>query len=166
MALVKFFDTTSEKYNALEAKDTNALYFLENGQLYKGDVLVTNVQLVSAFPLIGIKNTLYINASTEQLKYYDGSKYVNLSRPFVTEINEESTDGQIPTAAAVRNYVDSKTGETLVFSTYIEFPVSGNENTLYIDESANKTYRYSAESGSYYVVGSNYEDIKIINGDF
>ena len=42
MAIVSFYSTTKSKYNNIPIKDENALYFLDNGQLYKGSTLVGN----------------------------------------------------------------------------------------------------------------------------
>lgn len=47
---------------------------------------------------------------------------------------------------------------------YLNFPSVGSLEFLYIDISANKTYRWDEVEGKYFVVGSNYGDIKIING--
>ena len=45
-----------------------------------------------------------------------------------------------------------------------EFPTIGDGKHLYISTSENKTYRFDEVQLKYYVVGSDYEDIKIING--
>lgn len=165
--LVQFVSTTVEKFEQLTQKDAGTLYSLNNGHLYKGDTLVNNVQIVSTFPETGINHTLYIHHGNGEMRYYeDGYGYIVITRPFITEINDSSTHNQTASAAAVKTYVDTKTSETLVFSTYIEFPVSGKSSTLYIDKGANKTYRYDEDSSSYYVVGSDYNDITVINGDF
>lgn len=49
---------------------------------------------------------------------------------------------------------------------FLQFPVIGSEHSLYIDTTTNKTYRWSESELKYYVVGSDYDDIKIINGNF
>lgn len=45
-----------------------------------------------------------------------------------------------------------------------EFPTIGDEKCLYISTSENKAYRFDEVQLKYYAVGSDYEDIKIING--
>lgn len=45
-----------------------------------------------------------------------------------------------------------------------EFPTIGSNKCLYISASENKAYRFDETQLKYYVVGSDYEDIKIING--
>ena len=109
MALVKFVSTTLEKYQALTIKDAGTLYSLNNGQLYKGDTLVNNVQIVSTFPEAGINHALYINPSNGEIRYYEDTYgYINVTRPFVVEINESSTHNQIASAAAIKSYVDTR----------------------------------------------------------
>lgn len=49
-------------------------------------------------------------------------------------------------------------------NSHTEFPSIGSEDTLYIDKSENKLYRWDAQSLKYEVVGTNYNDITIING--
>lgn len=44
------------------------------------------------------------------------------------------------------------------------FPKTGNESCLYVDMSENKVYRWDNESKTYIVVGSNYDDMNIIDG--
>ena len=50
------------------------------------------------------------------------------------------------------------------FDTYLLFPNVGKSSILYVDQGANKAYRWDEETLKYYVVGSDYLDIKIING--
>ena len=48
--------------------------------------------------------------------------------------------------------------------TFLEFPNMGKDHCLYIDQTANKTYRWNAEDLKYYCVGSDYEAIEIVDG--
>lgn len=50
------------------------------------------------------------------------------------------------------------------FKTYLEFPSLGTEKTIYMDAAANKAYRWDEVEKKYYVVGSDYGQIKIIDG--
>ena len=49
-------------------------------------------------------------------------------------------------------------------TTFLEFPSVGKSSTLYVDKSANKTYRWDEELFRYLCVGSDYEDVEIIDG--
>lgn len=49
-------------------------------------------------------------------------------------------------------------------ATFLEFPSVGKANTLYIDRTANKTYRWDEAALRYACIGSDYADIAIIYG--
>lgn len=49
---------------------------------------------------------------------------------------------------------------------FLKFPTVGNKNTLYIDTTLNKLYRFDETNLKYYTIGSNYDDIKVIDGNF
>lgn len=51
------------------------------------------------------------------------------------------------------------------YNDHFDFPNVGRPATLYIDKKNNKTYRYDTASGHYYIVGSDYEEIAIINAN-
>lgn len=51
------------------------------------------------------------------------------------------------------------------YESLYHFPSVGKENILYIDMTENKTYRWDDANLRYYCIGSDYEDIKIINGN-
>ena len=46
---------------------------------------------------------------------------------------------------------------------YLEFPTIGNEATIYIDRTANKSFRWDNDGLKYYVVGSDYKDISVVD---
>ena len=89
MADVEFYSTTTANYLALETKNNSALYFLDNGQLYKGDMLLSNncvlIEDGSDYPATGVTNTFYAK-STGECAYWDGNKYVLISRSVMTEL--------------------------------------------------------------------------------
>lgn len=109
MALVQFYDVTPEQFKNLTTKDESVLYFLSNGQLYKGGQLIgNNIELITdSFPLTGVKGILYIKPSTGESKYWDGTQFLDFTKEITTLINAASTDEEIPTAAAVRTYASS-----------------------------------------------------------
>lgn len=51
----------------------------------------------------------------------------------------------------------------LSFNSYLEFPTVGKAGTLYLDTASNKLYRWNGDDLHYYVVGSDYLDIKVID---
>ncbi len=50
------------------------------------------------------------------------------------------------------------------YDTHFDFPNVGREGTIYIDKATNKAYRWDDSDMKYYVVGSDYNDITVING--
>ena len=51
-------------------------------------------------------------------------------------------------------------------STYLEFPTVGKENVIYIDTTENAIYHFSEQDLKYYIVSSDWHNIKIIDGSF
>lgn len=80
MAMIQWISTTSTNYAAIETKDADALYFLEDTQeIYKGTKsFSSSVVVVDAFPTTGIKGRLYIIKSPLEGKIYDGGAWVNV----------------------------------------------------------------------------------------
>ena len=106
MAIVSFYATTAQKYEALATPDENCLYFLDDGRLYKGSTLMGgNVELVSSFPATGEKGKIYFQASTGNSKIWTGTQYIDLTKEYITSITEKSTNNQTPTAKAVWDLV-------------------------------------------------------------
>ena len=106
MAIVSFYATTAQKYEALVTPDENCLYFLDDGRLYKGSTLMGgNIELVSSFPATGEKGKIYFQASTGNSKIWTGTQYIDLTKEYITSITEKSTNNQTPTAKAVWDLV-------------------------------------------------------------
>lgn len=106
MAIVSFYATTAQKYEALATPDENCLYFLDDGRLYKGSTLMGgNIELVSSFPATGEKGKIYFQASTGNSKIWTGTQYIDLTKEYITSITEKSTNNQTPTAKAVWDLV-------------------------------------------------------------
>lgn len=162
MALVKFYDMSVEKYNALVMKDASALYFLDDGSLYKGSLLMTNIRFVNGFPASPTADTLYIDAISGRTKYYTGEEYFDITKQIVQSIDANSSHEQIPTAQAVKEYAD---GIVNRYANLALFPAIGEHNAIYIDESKNKTYMWNNDQMIYICIGSDYEEIKIIDAN-
>lgn len=194
MALVNFYSITAAQYEALEIKDTNALYFLDNGLLYKGNLLVSNTRLTNGFLTRGEKDTLYIDIGTGQAKYYTGTQYLEVTKQYVTTIDElnETSNDFIPTVFAVKkyfekasaNYVPSQMFTELVnkvnaleskmeqsscvlsYETIDSFPASGALNIIYIEKSTEKMYRWNEIKQKYIQLGESIHNIQIIDASF
>lgn len=78
-------------------------------------------------------------------------------------------DGFLAIAPELKRYIDNlvetSVAECVVQEdSFLKFPATGNENSVYIDTSTNKSYRWDDATLKYYVTGSDYNDIEIING--
>ena len=107
MANVNFIQGSAANFLALATKDTNTLYFLDNGQLYKGDMLLSNnVVLIpdgNDYPVTGVSNTVYAKASGE-CAFWNGTSYTLISRSVMTELEalEDRINATIETALLSR----------------------------------------------------------------
>lgn len=54
--------------------------------------------------------------------------------------------------------------EVITKNTYLEFPSVGKESAIYVDKTENQFYRWDSENLTYKKMGSDYHDIKVING--
>lgn len=68
---VRLLHTTQSKYNELEQKLPNTLYYItDTRKIYKGDTLFSsNVEIVTTLPTTGVINCIYI-VSTDNTMYY------------------------------------------------------------------------------------------------
>ena len=112
MALVKFITGTYEQYQALGAKDSNALYFLSNGQLYKGEVnLSDQVVVVDSLPETGQIGKIYINTANHTVNYCNTSGFVSMMPSTITTITGAEDNSTTPTTKAVIDYIQGKLDE-------------------------------------------------------
>ena len=50
------------------------------------------------------------------------------------------------------------------FNNRYEFPSIGKPNMIYVAKDENKTYRFNEDSLTYYCIGSDYNEIEVIQG--
>ena len=50
------------------------------------------------------------------------------------------------------------------FNNRYEFPSIGKPNIIYVAKDENKTYRFDEDSLTYYCIGSDYNEIEVIQG--
>lgn len=82
----------------------------------------------------------------------DVSKIVTAQYPDVINNLNERMYKIEQTTASIEQYVNKS-----------YFPNVGKESTIYVDAENNTLYRFDTDTKTYYCVGSNYKDIKIIN---
>lgn len=59
---------------------------------------------------------------------------------------------------------DSKKQIVITADSYLEFPTLGDAECIYIDKVNNRVYRWDNANLKYYVIGSDYSEIEIIDG--
>lgn len=102
-------------------------------------------------------NIEYFNSGLNNISYVVDSttNYNNLA-------NKPSINGIVLTGDKTSD--DLNILPIITASTHLNFPNVGKENVLYISKEENKTYRYDAKDSMYYVVGSDYMAINMIDG--
>jgi hypothetical protein len=101
--------------------------------------------------------TLYIRG-----KKYSGSTWYNINLATKLENNANS----IPNSAVTYELKEAIDEKIQSYSTFSDFPSKGITNTLYMDLATNKTYRWNNDDSVYTQVGTDYNDIDVINGGF
>ena len=74
-------------------------------------------------------------------------------------------DGYQAVSAKLKEYIDSHALSAVIpQKTYLEFPTTGDSNSLYLDMTANEIYRWDDENIKYFRVGTDYHNIEVISG--
>lgn len=75
--------------------------------------------------------------------------------------------GSVKTGGQILGGVQ-KTASTIVkeltFNNRFEFPSIGRSDLMYVATDENRTYRFDEESLTYYCIGSDYNEIEVIQG--
>lgn len=113
MAQVKFILTDSVKFNALGQKDEGTLYFLSDlKQIFKGNTLYGGgiYKTVTAFPETSAaeRNTLYVNTTTGEVRFFDGAVMVTVVKPMADAISGAGDNAHTVSSKAVVDYVTSQ----------------------------------------------------------
>lgn len=82
--MIQFKYGSLEKFESLEQKDPNVLYFLDNHTLYKGNELISTVRTISGnfpeIPTADMKETYHISLLTGEIRYVTNElNYINIS---------------------------------------------------------------------------------------
>lgn len=81
-----------------------------------------------------------------------------------------TNDGLSVLVGEIKGYLQNKITESkdsvLEYTSSLYFPTTGKKNTVYIDKQKNKSYRWDDDNVKYYVIGSDYNDIELIDANF
>ena len=103
---VKFLSGTYSQYTALGVKDNNTLYFLDNGQLFKGSVSYSDqIVVVSALPDTLVAGKVYVNTTDKSVTYYDGTTSTVVVPATVDTIGDSTPDTDLTNVKAIKDFV-------------------------------------------------------------
>jgi hypothetical protein len=106
-----FLKGTKESYELLASKDPNAWYIItDTHELFIGEELYTeHVRFYTdELPETPATGVLYIDEDNGTGSVHDGANWATIIRPIVKTIGIAATDSQVPSAKAVRDYVNGK----------------------------------------------------------
>lgn len=104
MADVKFYSGSKSAYSALQSKDANGIYFLNNGEIFKGaQKMASGVLFVDSLPEVtdAAQDVLYV-LPTGAASVYNGTAFTQVLYPVVDEIADETSGTSIPNVTAVK----------------------------------------------------------------
>ena len=106
MANVSFKTGSYSQYASLGVKDNNTLYFLDNGQLFKGSVSYSDqIAVVSALPDTLVTGKVYVNTTDKSVTYYDGTTSTVVVPATVGTIGDSTPDTDLANVKAIKDFV-------------------------------------------------------------
>ena len=106
MANVLFKSGTYAQYAGLAAKDNNTIYFIDNGQIYKGETSYTDqIVVVSALPSTLTAGKVYVNTTDKSVTYYDGTTSIVVIPETVGSIGDSTPDTDLANVKAIKDFV-------------------------------------------------------------
>lgn len=159
---VNFFYLTLAQYQALESKNADTLYFVDNGVVYKGAVPFSQqVSKVATLPQNPIQGVIYV-LDDYTAQFYNGSAWVTINVGSVTTIDDTAAtnDAKVVTQGALKAYVAGKIASVFRFKgslanlaaiEAVQNPVVGD---VYHANDTGKEYVYVENEVSGETVGS------------
>ena len=106
MANVKFLTGSYAQYVSLTQKSDDTLYFLDNGQLFKGTVSYSDqIVVVSALPETLVAGKVYVNTTDKSVTYYDGTTSTVVIPATVGTIGDSTPDTDLANVKAIKDFV-------------------------------------------------------------
>lgn len=109
MPEVKILAGTYAEYVAIETKSDSALYFCDNGQLYKGTTLYSDqIEVVEAIPANPVSGKIYINTTNNSVTYYNGDIPVTVVSEIVNTINDSTNNNDLANVKAIKDFIKAQ----------------------------------------------------------
>lgn len=148
---VKFLSGTYAQYSALGVKDNNTLYFLDNGQLFKGTVSYSNqIVVVSALPETLVVGKVYVNTTDKSVTYYDGTTATVVIPATVGSIGDSTPDTDLANVKAIKDFVAA---EIAKIPAQVDYTVTITDETTGTGELTKQTIK-QGKTGSEKEVGT------------
>ena len=151
MANVSFKTGTYAQYSALASKNADTLYFLSNGQLFKGEVSYSDqIAVVSALPGTLVAGKVYVNTTDKSVTYYDGTTSTVVVPATVGSIGDSTPDTDLANVKAIKDFV---VAEIAKIPAQVDYTVTITDETVGTGELTKQTIKQGA-SGSEVEIGS------------
>ena len=151
MADVLFKSGTYAQYVGLTTKNDNTIYFIDNGQIYKGETSYTDqIVVVSALPNTLASGKVYVNATDKSVTYYDGTTSTVVVPATVGTIGDSTPDTDLANVKAIKDFVAT---EIAKIPTAKDYTVTLVDETTGTGELTKQTIKQGA-SGSESEVGT------------
>ena len=151
MADVLFKSGTYAQYVGLAAKDNNTIYFIDNGQIYKGATSYTDqIVVVSALPQTLVAGKVYVNTTDKSVTYYDGTTSTVVIPETVGSIGDSTPDTDLANVKAIKDFVAA---EIAKIPAAVDYTVTITDETAGTGEKTKQTIKQGA-SGSEQTIGT------------
>ena len=151
MANVLFKSGTYAQYAGLAAKDNNTIYFIDNGQIYKGETSYTDqIVVVSALPGTLTAGKVYVNTTDKSVTYYDGTTSIAVVPATVGSIGDSTPDTNLANVKAIKDFVAA---EIAKIPAQVDYTVTLVDETTGTGELTKQTIK-QGKSGSESEVGT------------
>ena len=151
MADVLFKSGTYAQYVGLAAKNDNTIYFIDNGQIYKGETSYTDqIVVVSALPNTLVAGKVYVNTTDKSVTYYDGTTSTVVVPATVGTIGDSTPDTNLANVKAIKDFVAA---EIAKIPAQVDYTVTITDEAAGTGEKTKQTIKQGA-SGSEVEIGS------------
>ena len=151
MANVKFLSGSYAQYSSLAVKDPNTLYFVDGGQLFKGDVSYSDqIVVVSALPDTLVAGKVYVNTTDKSVTYYDGTSSTVVVPATVGTIGDSTPDTDLANVKAIKDFVAA---EIAKIPAQVDYTVALVDETAGTGEKTKQTIK-QGKSGSEKEIGT------------
>ena len=151
MANVKFLTGSYAQYVSPTQKSDDTIYFIDNGQIYKGATSYTDqIVVVSALPSTLAAGKVYVNTTDKSVTYYDGTTSTVVIPETVGTIGDATPDTDLANVKAIKDFVAA---EIAKIPAAVDYTVTITNETAGTGEKTKQTIK-QGESGSEVEIGT------------